>query len=110
MLTNFVREISSKEPSKNQATRWLKAHSDKVISHFSTGLNINRKRADSALKYTLYFTLISQKIEQYNLSPEQIYNIDKKGFMLRVTTKQKRIFTQHKYEQEGYKQHLQDGN
>jgi hypothetical protein len=71
---------------------------------------LERKKADSAYKYALYFALISRKIEQYNLSPEQIYNMDEKGFMLRVTTKRKRIFTRRKYEQGGYKQHVQDRN
>ncbi|EED23179.1 conserved hypothetical protein [Talaromyces stipitatus ATCC 10500] len=110
MLANFAREISGKEPGKNWASRWLKAHSDKVISRYSTGLDSDRKKADSAYKYALYFELIGRKIRQYNLGPEQIYNMDEKGFMLGVSTKRKRIFTRRKYEQGGYKQHLQDGN
>ncbi|EED17213.1 conserved hypothetical protein [Talaromyces stipitatus ATCC 10500] len=110
MLANFAREISGKEPGKNWASRWLKAHSDKVISRYSTGLDSDRKKADSAYKYALYFELIGRKIQQYNLGPEQIYNMDEKGFMLGVSTKRKRIFTRRKYEQGGYKQHLQDGN
>ena len=48
MLANLAQEISSKEPGKNWASRWLKAHSDKVISRYSTGLDSDRKRADSA--------------------------------------------------------------
>jgi hypothetical protein len=110
MLENFAREISGKEPGKNWVSRWKKAHSNKVISVYSKGLDLERKMADSAYKYALYFRLIGQKIEQYNLGPEQIYNMDEKGFMLGVTTKTKRIFTRRKYEQGGYKQHLQDGN
>jgi hypothetical protein len=110
MLENFAREISGKEPGKNWATRWIKAHSDKVISCYSKGLDLDRKKADSAYKYTLYFKLIGQKSEQYNLTPDQIYNMDEKGFMLGVSTREQRIFTQRKYEQEGYKQHLQDEN
>ncbi|EEA22190.1 pogo transposable element, putative [Talaromyces marneffei ATCC 18224] len=110
MLENFAREISGKEPGKNWASRWLKAHSDKVISRYSKGLDSDRKKADSAYKYTLYFELIGRKIEQYNLTPDQIYNMDEKGFMLGVSTKERRIFTRRKYEQGGYKQHLQDGN
>ncbi|KAL3712911.1 hypothetical protein TMatcc_001613 [Talaromyces marneffei ATCC 18224] len=82
MLANFAREISGKEPGKNWASRWLKAHSDKVISRYSTGLDSDRKKADSAYKYALYFELIGRKIWQYNLGPEQIYNMDEKGFML----------------------------
>jgi hypothetical protein len=71
---------------------------------------LERKKADSAYKYALYFAFIGHKIEQYNLGPEQIYNMDEKGFMLGVTIKRKRIFTRRKYEQGGYKQHVQDGN
>ncbi|KAL3707621.1 hypothetical protein TMatcc_005602 [Talaromyces marneffei ATCC 18224] len=82
MLENFAREISGKEPGKNWASRWLKAHSDKVISRYSKGLDSDRKKADSAYKYTLYFELIGRKIEQYNLTSDQIYNMDEKGFML----------------------------
>jgi hypothetical protein len=54
---------------------------------------MNRKKMDLAYKYALYFALLSHKIKQYNLGLEQIYNIDKKGFILGVTTKRKRIFT-----------------
>jgi hypothetical protein len=110
MLENFAREISGKQPGKNWASRWVKAHSDKIISRYSKGLDMERKRADSAYKYALYFALIGRKIKQYNLGPEQIYNMDEKGFMLGVTTKRKRIFTRRKYELRGYKQHVQDGN
>jgi hypothetical protein len=110
MLENFAREISGKEPGKNWASWWKKAYLDKVISLYSSGIDMDRKKADSAHKYALYFALLGRKIEQYNLSPEQIYNMDEKGFMLGVTTKRKRIFTWRKYEQGGYKQHVQDGN
>lgn len=44
MLVNFAREISGKEPGKNWASRWIKAHSDKVISRFSAGLDWIEKR------------------------------------------------------------------
>ncbi|KAL3707102.1 hypothetical protein TMatcc_008115 [Talaromyces marneffei ATCC 18224] len=110
MLENFAREISGKEPGKNWASRWIKAHSDEVISRYSEGLDSDGKKADSEYKYALYCELIGRKIEQYNLMPEQIYSMDEKGFMLGVSTKEKRIFTRRKYEQGGYKQHLQDGN
>jgi hypothetical protein len=110
MLENFAREISGREPGKNWVSRWKKAHADKVISIYSSGPDPQRKKADSAYKYALYFALIGRKIEQYKLSPEQIYNMDEKGFMLGVTPKRQTIFTRRKYEQGGYKQHVQDGN
>jgi hypothetical protein len=63
MLENFAREISGKEPGKNWVSRWKKAHSDKVISLYSSGLDLERKKADSVYKYALYFVFIGHKIE-----------------------------------------------
>jgi hypothetical protein len=40
MLNNFTRELSGKEPGKNWASRWIKAHSDQLISHYSAGLDL----------------------------------------------------------------------
>ena len=108
MLANFAADITGKRPGKNWVTRWVKAHKDEVISRYSLGLDSDRKKADSAWRYTLYFELIGRKIKQYNLSADQIYNMDEKGFLLGITTKEKRIFSRHSYEQGKLKQHLQD--
>jgi hypothetical protein len=62
ILENFAREISSKEPSKNWVLCWKKAY-DKVISIYSSGLDMERKKADLVYKYALYFALIGRKIE-----------------------------------------------
>ena len=51
-----------------------------------------RKRADSAVKYTLYFELLAQKFKQYKVEPRQVYNMDEKGVLIKVLNKIKRIF------------------
>jgi hypothetical protein len=63
MLANFARDISGREPGKNWASRWIKSHSDVIISCYAKGLDSDRKKADSVWKYTLYFELIGRKIE-----------------------------------------------
>jgi hypothetical protein len=110
MLANFAKELSGKEPGKHWAGRWVKAHEDKLISRYSQGLDCQRKRADSAFKYALYFELLARKIKEYEIQPEYIYNMDEKGFMIGITTRAKRIFSRRQYEQGGLKQQLQDGN
>ena len=69
-----------------------------------------RKRADSALKYSLYFELLKKKIEEYKVEPRHIYNMYEKGFLIGILSKTKRIFTRRAYEEQGMKQALQDGN
>ncbi|KAF2826729.1 hypothetical protein CC86DRAFT_263890, partial [Ophiobolus disseminans] len=43
-----------------------------------------RYKADSRAKCRLYFNLLHAKIKQYNVQPEHIYNIDKKGFIIGI--------------------------
>ncbi|EED19172.1 F-box domain protein [Talaromyces stipitatus ATCC 10500] len=109
MIANFAHEITGRNPGKNWASRWLNKHPNALVSRYSTGIDRNRKRADCAWSYALYFELISRKIEQYNLQPNQIYNMDEKGFAIGIMTSQKRVFSRRLYEKK-FKQFLQDGN
>ena len=63
------------------------------------GLDHNRSRADSAFKYTLYFELLRKKIEQYEVEPQHIYNMDEKGFLVGILSKIKRVFSRRRYEE-----------
>ena len=49
-------------------------------------------KADSAKKYKLYFQLLYLKIKEHKVLPENTYNIDKKGFIIRVIRRSKRVF------------------
>jgi hypothetical protein len=39
-----------------------------------------RCNADSEAKYSLYFKLLVEKIEEYNVQASYIFNMDEKGF------------------------------
>jgi len=39
-----------------------------------------------------YFSIIGEKMEEYQILPENTYNMDEKGFLLGRTTKAKRVF------------------
>jgi hypothetical protein len=57
----------------------------------------SRHKADSGRKYSLYFDLLREKIKQYHVKARYIYNMDKKGFMLRVVGHLRRIFSKASY-------------
>jgi hypothetical protein len=88
----------------------LKKYNNELVSHYTTGINSSRKKADSAYKYALYFELMARKIEEYGIEPSDMYNMDEKGFLIGVLSKAKRIFSRSQYERGGLKQQLQDGN
>ena len=110
ILRNFTTEICGREPGKTWISRFLKKHDLDLISKYTINLDKKRSRADSAYKYSLYFELIRQKIEEYQIEPRYTYNIDKKGFLIRVLAKIKRIFSRLRYKEGGIRQLLQDGN
>ncbi|KAF2023109.1 hypothetical protein EK21DRAFT_95187 [Setomelanomma holmii] len=93
-----------------QNPSWFWHPSTQLVSHWATGLDRNRFKADSAFKYSLYFELLKRKIEQYDVDSRHIYNMDKKGFLIGVLSKMKRIFSKAAYEQGKLKHIVQDGN
>ena len=73
-------------------------------------MDTNRKRANLAFKYSLYFKLLQRKIKQYNVNLRHTYNIDEKGFLISILSRMKRIFTKRRYKEGGIKQIIQDSN
>ena len=70
----------------------------------------SRHKADSGRKYSLYFDLLREKIEQYHIEPRHMYNMDEKGFMLGVVGRSKRIFSRTSYEEGKRRSTIQDGS
>ena len=73
-------------------------------------METGRHKADSGAKYSKYFELLHQKMTEYNLQPENTYNMDEKGFMIGVTGRSKRVFDKLLFGQKQFKQSLHDGN
>ena len=60
--------------------------------------------------YEYYFDLIKRKIAQYDVEPQNMYNIDEKGFSLGSMTKQHRVFTKDAVKRGRIKGFSHDGN
>lgn len=110
MLRNFAKEITGKKPGKNWPSRFIQRHLADLLSKYTTGFDAARKRADSAAKYALYLQCVERKLQDYKILPENIYNMDEKGFLIGILQKGKRIFSKRNYERDGLKQRLQSGS
>jgi len=93
MVRNFAFEISRITPRKNWVLRFIKRHKDKIKSSYLTLADIARKRADNSYQYKLFYELLKEKIEKYKIKVHNMYNMDKKGFLISVLNKSKRIYT-----------------
>ena len=78
-------------------TRWLAVYKDKLKLGYFAPINIVRKKANLVLYYSLYFKFLGKKIIEYNIQSENIYNMDKKGFLIGYLKKAQRIFCKSAY-------------
>jgi hypothetical protein len=45
----------------------------------------------------VFYDVLAKKIKEYDILPQNTYNMDEKGFMIRVSTKQHRIFSKQAF-------------
>ncbi|RYN26376.1 hypothetical protein AA0115_g7097 [Alternaria tenuissima] len=110
MIQRFASDLAGKEVSETWVTRFLQRHPNHLISAYSKGMSKLRCNADSGAKYSLYFKLLAEKIEEYNVQPTHIFNMDEKGFQLGRIGRTKRIFSKARWVKKGVRQPLEDGS
>ena len=82
IVQQFASELAGKPVSESWVSRFLRRHPNHLISRSGKAIAKERTKADSGAKYSLYFKLLHKKIEEYNVQPIYIFNIDEKGFQL----------------------------
>ncbi|KAG9186011.1 hypothetical protein G6011_02567 [Alternaria panax] len=110
MIQQFASQLAGKPVSESWVSRYLRRHPNHLISRSGKAMAKERTKADSGTKYNLYFKLLHEKMEEYNIQPIHIFNMDEKGFQLGRVGNTKRIFSRRLYEQKGARQALEDGS
>jgi hypothetical protein len=90
--------------------RFLERNKDHLTSKWSNDMDRNRHHADIEASYRDYFQLLQAKIRKYDVDARDIYNIDEKGFTVRLTSKTKRFFSKTLFEEKRKTAGLQDNN
>jgi hypothetical protein len=98
MIQNFALAVATSLVSTRWVSRFIACHKAKLTSKWTVGMDCNRVKADNRDSYHHYFKLLHAKIQQYNVEPQHIYNMDKKGFLIGITSKQKRVFSKQLWE------------
>jgi hypothetical protein len=110
MVQNFASSIAQQPVGLSWVTQFLNQNSEAIKSHWTTGMNQNRHQADSEDKYQLFFQLLLEKMKEYDIQPEHLYNMDEKGFLIGVIGRSKRIFSKAMWDSKEVRAALQDGN
>jgi hypothetical protein len=72
MIRNFGSQIARRELGLNWVDRFMQRHPNELTSNWTAGMDNNCHKADSGRKYSLYFDLLREKIEQYNVEARRI--------------------------------------
>jgi hypothetical protein len=110
MIQNFASAVAAWACSKRWVSRFLCQNSAHLCSKWSFVRDRTCVKADSEKSYGHYLELLCAKFRQYNMEPRHIYNMDEKGFLAGITSRQKRIFSRQLWEQKKVTAGLQDGS
>jgi hypothetical protein len=110
MIQNFASVVAKWEVSDAWVTRFLGRNDAFLTSRWTVGIDRTRHIADNEERYRLYFGLLHHKMRQYEILPENTYNMDEKGFFVGITSRSKRVFSKASYSRKEVTSALQDGN
>ena len=110
MVRTFAFHITGRLPGPHWTSYWVKAYKAQLKSAYLCIINSTQKKADSALYYSLYFELLARKTAKYNIQLQNMYNVNKKGFLIGYFQKTKRIFTKSTFDTRQMQHICQDGN
>ena len=92
IVAGIAAQLGGRPPGHNWCSRFVERHRDDLDSRYLDRLDLDRHQATSVASFEQYFSMTGEKIEEYGILPENIYNMDEKGFLLGRITKAKRIF------------------
>ena len=110
MVQNYASKLAKTRVSESWVSRFINRNDSHLISKWSAGMDADRHKADSSLKYKLYYDLLYSKISQYKIIPINTYNIDEKSFIIGVIGRQKQVFSKRQYTKKEVTSSLQDSN
>jgi hypothetical protein len=99
MIINFATPLCDWESSDQWVSRLIHRHPNDLLTAWTTPMEGNRHEADNSERCRLYFDLLTRKVKGFDVLPRDTYNMDEKGFMIRVISKTKRVFDKVLYKE-----------
>lgn len=110
IVKNLAEEIRGCAIGKNWTASFVKRHKDELKSLYLKSIDNKRVKSEYPPSYELFYQLLQEAIEDYLITPDNIWNVDEKGFLIGIASKVRRIMTREAYERGRVRQLAQDGN
>ena len=110
MVAKIASEMAGSTVSASWSSRFVARNKAILDSQYLNTLDLARHKADTRDSYERYFAVLGEKLEEYAITADNIYNMDEKGFMIGQCQKTRRIFTRQTFEQNKLARAGQDGS
>lgn len=110
MVVGWAADIAGHEPGHNWASDFKKRNLEVLDSRYLDTLDISRHKADSFEAFQEYFDQVRKKIAMHKILPENMYNMDEKGFLIGQVHKSRRFFSKALQKSQGLLGSNQDGS
>ena len=112
VVKNLVIELIGAPVGEHWVSRFVERHKNQLYSVYLDSINYSWRVADNSRHFNYYFMLVSvsfvllfvklyihepdfgqleEKIRKYRIKPSNIYNMDEKGFLMRIYNTMKRV-------------------
>jgi hypothetical protein len=89
MVANIGGQIARKQPGKSWTSNFMKRWSTELDAKQLNTMDVSRHKAESVSTFKQYFEVVSRKVEQYDIQPKNMYNMNEKGFLIGYLTMSK---------------------
>jgi DDE superfamily endonuclease/Tc5 transposase DNA-binding domain len=127
ILKNIAESIAKTHLGHNWVARFCKRHHTRLASVYLRTIDHKRKLADNSHHFQYFFDLVRlflvcvsqaylimyqlrQKLDQYDIQAQNIYNVDEKGFLIGFSRTKKRIVSVEGLKSKRIAGASQDGN
>ena len=87
IVVEIASRLAGGAPGGKWCSRFVQRHKGELDSRYLESLDLERHRADSMVSYEQYVSTVSQKMDEYQILPENTYNMDERGFLIGRITK-----------------------
>ncbi|RDL32578.1 uncharacterized protein BP5553_09034 [Venustampulla echinocandica] len=93
IVRNLAEEIIKDYVNKNWASTFVRRHRDELKSVYLRNIDNQRRKAEYLPLFEFFFKLLYDKMEEHNITADNLYNWDEKGFLIGVGKIYRRIMT-----------------
>ena len=89
----MIQDFAKTRVSMRRVPQSLQRNSAHLTSKWNVGIARDRVKADNEHSCRHYFEPLHSKTQQHEVDARHIYNLDEKGLLTGITSRQKRVFS-----------------